>query len=180
MNKIKLYAIYLLRNQEVPTVAQNLYELTATLNNGTEKKLQDYKGKVLLIVNTASQCGFTPQYKGLQEMYDKYKGKGLEILGFPCDQFGHQEPGSDAEIQSFCQVNFGVNFPLFKKIEVNGDGTHPVYQYLKKQAPGLLGKSIKWNFTKFLIDKQGNVIKRFAPMTPPEKLDKQIEELLSK
>ncbi len=162
------------------TVAQNLYELTATLNNGSEKKLQDYKGKVLLIVNTASQCGFTPQYKGLQEMYDKYKGKGLEILGFPCDQFGHQEPGSDAEIQSFCQVNFGVNFPLFKKIEVNGDGTHPVYQYLKKQAPGLLGKSIKWNFTKFLIDKQGNVIKRFAPMTPPEKLDKQIEELLSK
>ncbi|MEI1277278.1 glutathione peroxidase [Leptospira hartskeerlii] len=161
-------------------MAQNLYELTATLNNGSEKKLQDYKGKVLLIVNTASQCGFTPQYKGLQEMYDKYKGKGLEILGFPCDQFGHQEPGSDAEIQSFCQVNFGVNFPLFKKIEVNGDGTHPVYQYLKKQAPGLLGKSIKWNFTKFLIDKQGNVIKRFAPMTPPEKLDKQIEELLSK
>ncbi|TGM97513.1 glutathione peroxidase [Leptospira dzoumogneensis] len=161
-------------------MAQNLYELTATLNNGSEKKLQDYKGKVLLIVNTASQCGFTPQYKGLQEMYDKYKGKGLEILGFPCDQFGHQEPGTDAEIQSFCQVNFGVNFPLFKKIEVNGDGTHPVYQYLKKQAPGLLGKSIKWNFTKFLIDKQGNVIKRFAPMTPPEKLDKQIEELLSK
>ncbi|PJZ77951.1 glutathione peroxidase [Leptospira neocaledonica] len=161
-------------------MAQNLYELTATLNNGSEKKLQDYKGKVLLIVNTASQCGFTPQYKGLQEMYDKYKGKGLEILGFPCDQFGHQEPGTDAEIQSFCQVNFGVNFPLFKKIEVNGDGTHPVYQYLKKQAPGLLGKSIKWNFTKFLIDKQGNVIKRFAPLTPPEKLDKQIEELLSK
>ncbi|PKA17764.1 glutathione peroxidase [Leptospira haakeii] len=161
-------------------MAQNLYELTATLNNGSEKKLQDYKGKVLLIVNTASQCGFTPQYKGLQEMYDKYKGKGLEILGFPCDQFGHQEPGTDAEIESFCQVNFGVNFPLFKKIEVNGDGTHPVYQYLKKQAPGLLGKSIKWNFTKFLIDKQGNVIKRFAPMTPPEKLDKQIEELLSK
>lgn len=161
-------------------MAKNLYELTATLNNGSEKKLQDYKGKVLLIVNTASQCGFTPQYKGLQEMYDKYKGKGLEILGFPCDQFGHQEPGTDAEIQSFCQVNFGVNFPLFKKIEVNGDGTHPVYQYLKKQAPGLLGKSIKWNFTKFLIDKQGNVIKRFAPLTPPEKLDKQIEELLSK
>ncbi|EIE03203.1 glutathione peroxidase [Leptospira licerasiae] len=161
-------------------MAQNLYELTATLNNGSEKKLQDYKGKVLLIVNTASQCGFTPQYKGLQEMYDKYKGKGLEILGFPCDQFGHQEPGNDAEIQNFCQVNFGVNFPLFKKIEVNGEGTHPVYQYLKKQAPGLLGKSIKWNFTKFLIDKQGNVIKRFAPMTPPEKLDKQIEELLSK
>ncbi|MGJ4745832.1 glutathione peroxidase [Leptospira sp. SA-E8] len=161
-------------------MAQNLYELTATLNNGSEKKLEDYKGKVLLIVNTASQCGFTPQYKGLQEMYDKYKGKGLEILGFPCDQFGHQEPGTDAEIQSFCQVNFGVNFPLFKKIEVNGDATHPVYQYLKKQAPGLLGKSIKWNFTKFLIDKNGNVIKRFAPMTPPEKLDKQIEELLSK
>lgn len=161
-------------------MAQNLYELTATLNNGTEKKLEDYKGKVLLIVNTASQCGFTPQYKGLQEMYDRYKKEGLEILGFPCDQFGHQEPGSDKEIENFCQVNFGVNFPLFKKIEVNGEGAHPVFAYLKKQAPGLLGQSIKWNFTKFLIDKQGNVIKRFAPMTPPEKIDSTIKELLSK
>ncbi|EPG64720.1 glutathione peroxidase [Leptospira wolffii] len=161
-------------------MAQNLYELTATLNNGKEKKLEDYKGKVLLIVNTASQCGFTPQYKGLQEMYDKYKGNGLEILGFPCDQFGHQEPGTDAEIQSFCEVNFGVNFPLFKKIEVNGEGTHPIYTFLKQKAPGLLGQSIKWNFTKFLVDKQGNVIKRFAPMTPPEKIDSQIKELLSK
>lgn len=150
-------------------MAQNLYELTATLNSGKEKKLEDYKGKVLLIVNTASECGFTPQYKGLQEMYDKYKSEGLEILGFPCDQFGHQEPGTDDEIQNFCQVNFGVQFPLFKKIEVNGDGAHPVFKYLKKEAPGLLGKSIKWNFTKFLVDKQGNVIKRFAPTTPPEK-----------
>ncbi|EQA35233.1 glutathione peroxidase [Leptospira inadai serovar Lyme str. 10] len=161
-------------------MAQNLYELTATLNSGKEKKLEDYKGKVLLIVNTASECGFTPQYKGLQEMYDKYKSEGLEILGFPCDQFGHQEPGTDDEIQNFCQVNFGVQFPLFKKIEVNGDGAHPVFKYLKKEAPGLLGKSIKWNFTKFLVDKQGNVIKRFAPTTPPEKIDEKVKELLKK
>ncbi|TGK07041.1 glutathione peroxidase [Leptospira semungkisensis] len=160
-------------------MAQNLYELTATLNNGTEKKLEDYKGKVLLIVNTASQCGFTPQYKGLQEMYEKYKSQGLEILGFPCDQFGHQEPGTDSEIQNFCQVNFGVSFPLFKKIEVNGEGTHPIYQFLKKKAPGLFGKSIKWNFTKFLVDRKGNVIKRFATLTPPEKIDSKILELLS-
>ncbi|EPG73418.1 glutathione peroxidase [Leptospira fainei serovar Hurstbridge str. BUT 6] len=161
-------------------MAQNLYELTATLNSGKEKKLEDYKGKVLLIVNTASECAFTPQYKGLQEMYDKYKSEGLEILGFPCDQFGHQEPGSDVEIQNFCQVNFGVQFPLFKKIEVNGDGAHPVFKYLKKEAPGLLGKSIKWNFTKFLVDKQGNVIKRFSPTTPPEKIDEKVKELLKK
>ncbi|EQA45672.1 glutathione peroxidase [Leptospira broomii serovar Hurstbridge str. 5399] len=161
-------------------MAQNLYELTATLNSGKEKKLEDYKGKVLLIVNTASECGFTPQYKGLQEMYDKYKSEGLEILGFPCDQFGHQEPGTDDEIQNFCQVNFGVQFPLFKKIEVNGDGAHPVFKYLKNEAPGLLGKAIKWNFTKFLIDKQGNVIKRFAPTTPPEKIDEKVKELLKK
>ncbi len=160
-------------------MAENLYELAATLNNGSEKKLEDYKGKVLLIVNTASKCGFTPQYKGLQEIYEKYKAQGLEVLGFPCDQFGHQEPGNDAEIQSFCEVNFGVNFPLFKKIEVNGEGAHPIYKFLTKQAPGLLGKSIKWNFTKFLIDKKGNVIKRFAPTTPPEKIDSKILDLLS-
>ncbi|TGK21228.1 glutathione peroxidase [Leptospira fluminis] len=161
-------------------MAQNLYELTATLNNGQEKKLGDYQGKVLLIVNTASQCGFTPQYKGLQAMYDKYKGEGLEILGFPCDQFGHQEPGNDSEIQNFCEMNFGVQFPLFKKIEVNGEGTHPVFKYLKQEAPGFLSTSIKWNFTKFLVDKQGKVIKRFAPMTPPEKIDQQIKDLLKK
>lgn len=161
-------------------MAQNLYELTATLNNGQEKKLGDYQGKVLLIVNTASQCGFTPQYKGLQAMYDKYKGEGLEILGFPCDQFGHQEPGNDSEIQNFCEMNFGVQFPLFKKIEVNGEGAHPVFKYLKQEAPGFLSTSIKWNFTKFLVDKQGKVIKRFAPMTPPEKIDQQIKDLLKK
>ena len=159
-------------------MAQNLYELTATLNSGKEKKLEDYKGKVLLIVNTASKCGFTPQYKGLQEMYDKYKDTGLEILGFPCDQFGHQEPGSDEDIQSFCQANFGVKFPVFKKIEVNGESAHPVYKYLTKQAPGLLGKSIKWNFTKFLVDKHGKIIKRFSPITPPKKIDARVRELL--
>ncbi|PJZ70980.1 glutathione peroxidase [Leptospira perolatii] len=161
-------------------MSESLYELTATLNNGKEKYLSDYKGKVLLIVNTASECAFTPQYKGLQEIYDKHKASGLEVLGFPCDQFGHQEPGSDKEIQSFCQVNYGVNFPLFKKIEVNGDKTHPVFQFLKNQAPGILGKSIRWNFTKFLIDKQGKVVKRFAPTTTPEKIDKEIKELLLK
>jgi glutathione peroxidase len=159
-------------------MADSLYDLTATLNNGQEKPLADYKGKVLLIVNTASKCGFTPQYKGLEEMYQKCKESGLEILAFPCDQFGHQEPGSDEEIRSFCEMNFGVTFPIFKKIEVNGQNAHPVYRFLKEKAPGLLGRSIRWNFTKFLVDRQGRVVKRFAPSTPPQKIDSQVTELL--
>src|SRR5271165_3974742 len=157
-----------------------LYDLTAKLSDGRNKKLSDYKGKVLLIVNTASKCGFTPQYEGLQSLYAKYKDQGFEVLGFPCDQFGHQEPGSDDEIKSFCQVNYGVSFPLFSKIEVNGDGAHPLYKFLKSEKGGLLGDAIKWNFTKFLVDKQGNVVERFAPTTTPEKIAADIERELAK
>ena len=158
----------------------NLYDLAAKLNNGRNKKLADYKGKVLLIVNTASKCGFTPQYEGLQSLYAKYKDRGFEVLGFPCDQFGHQEPGSDDEIKSFCQLNYGVRFPLFSKIEVNGPNTHPVFEFLKSKKGGLLGDSIKWNFTKFLVDKKGSVVERFAPMTTPSAIETQIEKLLAK
>ncbi len=156
----------------------SIYSFTAALNNGQSKSLADYQGKVLLIVNTASQCGFTPQYKGLQEIYAKYHARGLEVLGFPCNQFGHQEPGSDTDIKSFCDLNYGVQFPIFSKIDVNGDAAHPFYKYLKAQKSGLLGRSIRWNFTKFLIDRQGNVIKRYAPQTPPSKLESVIEKLL--
>jgi glutathione peroxidase len=146
---------------------------------GLPKSLADYEGKVLLIVNTASKCGFTPQYAGLQKLYETYQAQGLEILGFPCNQFKGQEPGSEAEIQNFCQVNYGVTFPMFSKIEVNGDNTHPLYAYLKAAAPGALGsKAIKWNFTKFLIGKDGRVIKRFAPNVAPEKMIPDIEALL--
>jgi glutathione peroxidase len=157
----------------------SIYDLSATLNNGKDKKLSAYKGKVLLIVNTASQCGFTPQYKGLQELYGKYHEQGFEVLGFPCDQFGHQEPGSDAEIKSFCGLNYGVDFPLFSKIEVNGANEHPLYTFLKNEKGGLLGDAIKWNFTKFLIDKKGNVIERYAPTTPPERIAPDVEKLLA-
>ncbi len=157
-----------------------LYDFSATLNNGKEKKLSAYKGKVLLIVNTASKCGNTPQYAGLQELYDKYKDRGLEILGFPCNQFGHQEPGSDEDIKEFCEMNYGVEFPLFSKIEVNGDNAHPLYRFLKSEKTGLLGDSLKWNFTKFLVDKQGNVIDRYAPMTPPKTIASDIEKQLAK
>ena len=157
-----------------------LYDFSAKLNNGTGQSLSAYKGKVLLIVNTASECGFTPQYKGLQELYAKYHDRGLEVLGFPCDQFGHQEPGSDAEIQSFCELNYGVTFPIFSKIEVNGTGTHPLYKFLKNEKGGLLGDAIKWNFTKFLVDKQGTVVERFAPQTAPERISADIERELAK
>ena len=158
----------------------SLYDFSATLNNGKEKKLSAYKGKVLLIVNTASKCGFTPQYKGLQELYAKYKDRGFELLAFPCDQFGHQEPGDDGEIKEFCELNYGVEFPLFSKIDVNGDSAHPLYNFLKGEKTGLLGDSIKWNFTKFLVDKQGKVIERYAPTTPPERIASDIEKQLAK
>jgi glutathione peroxidase len=158
----------------------SLYDLSAKLNNGRNKNLSDYKGDVLLIVNTASQCGFTPQYKGLQELYVKYKKQGFEVLGFPCDQFGHQEPGSDDEIKSFCETNYGVEFPLFSKIEVNGSNTHPVFELLKSKKGGLLGDTIKWNFTKFLVAKDGKVVDRYAPTTPPERIAADIERELSK
>lgn len=156
----------------------SIYAFSATLNNGKEKKLAAYKGKVLLIVNTASQCGFTPQYKGLQELYAKYKDHGFEVLGFPCDQFGHQERGNDDEIASFCELNYGVDFPLFSKIEVNGANAHPIYKFLKKEKGGLLGDAIKWNFTKFLVDKRGNVVERYAPITTPGSIAKDIEKEL--
>ncbi len=161
-------------------MAQTLHDFTAALNDGTPKSLSDYRGKVLLVVNTASQCGFTPQYKGLQALYEKYRDRGLEILAFPCDQFGHQEPGDDNEIANFCELNFGVTFPLFKKVEVNGEGAHPAYKWLKSAAPGLLTDGIKWNFTKFLVDRDGNVIDRFAPSTTPEKLEHDVVDALDK
>ncbi|ARO59969.1 Glutathione peroxidase [Bacillus cereus] len=146
---------------------------------GEEKSLKDYEGKALLIVNVASKCGFTPQYKGLQEVYDKYKDQGLEILGFPCNQFGGQEPGTEADITSFCELNYGVNFPMFAKVDVKGDKAHPLYTYMTEQAPGLLGmKAVKWNFTKFLIGKDGKVVGRFAPQTKPVDLEVEIEKVL--
>jgi glutathione peroxidase len=160
-------------------MSNSIYQFDVTLNNGQQQSLKSYEGKVLLIVNTASKCGFTPQYDGLQSVFEKYKEQGLEVLGFPCDQFGHQEPGSDVEIEQFCSLNFNVGFPLAKKVEVNGSNADPIYKYLKEAAPGLLGsKSIKWNFTKFLVDKKGNVTKRYASTTKPEEMVKDIEELL--
>ncbi|MCG8494656.1 MAG: glutathione peroxidase [Enterobacterales bacterium] len=151
-----------------------------TLNNGEQTTLEQYKGKVLLIVNTASKCGFTPQYEGLESLHKKYNDKGFEILGFPCDQFGHQEPGSDEDIAQFCSLNFGVSFPLFKKTNVNGPDANPLFEELKNEAPGLLGtKRIKWNFTKFLVNAQGKVLKRYAPTVKPEAIEKDIAKLLS-
>ena len=157
----------------------SVHDFTATLNNGDALELAGLKGKVVLIVNTASRCGFTPQYQGLESLYDKYREKGLEILASPCDQFGHQEPGDDNEIQQFCDMNYSIQFPLFKKIEVNGDNAHPLYNHLKTAAPGFLGsKGIKWNFTKFLVNKEGQVVRRFAPTTKPEDIESSIVSLL--
>ncbi|PFN28476.1 glutathione peroxidase [Bacillus cereus] len=156
-----------------------VHDFSAKTITGEEVSLKDYEGKVLLIVNVASKCGFTPQYKGLQEVYDKYKEQGLEILGFPCNQFGGQEPGTEADITSFCELNYGVNFPMFAKIDVKGDKAHPLYTYMTEQAPGLLGmKAVKWNFTKFLIGRDGKVVGRFAPQTKPVDLEVEIEKVL--
>jgi len=157
---------------------QTLYDFSAVRNDGREQALADYRGKVLLIVNTASKCGFTPQYQGLEELYSKLRESGLEILAFPCDQFAHQEPGSDQEIQTFCQTRFGVTFPVFRKIEVNGKNADPLFQYLKERAHGWFGKSIKWNFTKFLVDREGSVVKRFAPRTAPAGIEPWVRKLL--
>tara|TARA_Y100000588_G_scaffold137442_1_gene151159 strand:+ start:8707 stop:9204 length:498 start_codon:yes stop_codon:yes gene_type:complete len=158
-----------------------LYQHSLTLNTGEQTTLEQYKGKVLLIVNTASKCGFTPQYEGLEALYKKYHDKGFEILGFPCDQFGHQEPGSDEDIAQFCTLNFGVSFPLFKKTNVNGPDANPLFEALKNEAPGLLGsKRIKWNFTKFLINVEGKVLKRYAPTIKTSSIDSDIAELLEK
>ena len=181
-----------------------IYDFTALSNKGKEVNFADYQGKVLLIVNTASKCGFTPQYDGLEALYQKYKDQGLVIIGFPCDQFGHQEPGTDEQIEEFCRINHGVTFPLMSKIEVNGEGAHPIYQWLKSQAgfagfdpahpltkildemftkvdPDYASKpDIKWNFTKFLINKEGRVVSRFEPTTEPQGLEESIEKELAK
>ncbi|MCA0446883.1 MAG: glutathione peroxidase [Bacteroidetes bacterium] len=158
----------------------NLYDIPVTDISGRVNNLAEYKGKVLLIVNVASQCGFTPQYEGLQKLYEEKREDGFDILGFPCNQFGEQEKGSDSEIENFCKVNFGVTFPLFAKIDVNGANENPLFKILKSEAPGFLGtKKIKWNFTKFLVDRNGKVIGRFSPSTKPEKLKEKIEELLA-
>lgn len=155
-----------------------LYELKVREQDGTQISLEKYRGKVMLIVNTATGCGFTPQYEGLQDLYEKYHEKGLEILDFPCNQFGHQAPGTDEEITDFCQSRYGVTFKQFKKIDVNGKNEEPLYTYLKQQKNGVFGNNIKWNFTKFLVDRNGNVIERFAPTVKPEQIEEQIEKLL--
>ena len=157
----------------------SLYDFTVTKIDGTPQSLADYRGEVLLIVNVASKCGFTPQYKGLEEMYEKFQAKDFVVLGFPCDQFGHQEPGDEAEIKNFCAVTYDVKFPMFAKIDVNGANTHPLYKYLKHEAKGLLGsESIKWNFTKFLVDKNGKVTKRYAPTDTPASIEKDVAPML--
>ena len=156
-----------------------IYDFKVKDLHGKTVNLDAYKGKVLLLVNTASKCGFTPQYKGLEALYEKYHSKGLEILGFPCNQFGAQEPGDEGEIAKFCEVNYGVTFPMFAKIDVNGKNEAPVYKYLKAEKPGLLGsEAIKWNFTKFLVDRDGKVVERFAPNAEPESLAGDIKKLL--
>ena len=157
----------------------NIYDCGIKTMDGQDKLLGDYKGKVLLIVNTASKCGFTPQYQGLEDLYRRYKDRGFVVLAFPCNQFGHQEPGSESEIQQFCTTRYDVSFPVFAKIEVNGANAHPFYRYLKDEKPGVLGtKAIKWNFTKFLVDRSGHVVRRYAPADKPESLIGDIEQLL--
>ena len=153
-------------------------DFSAKAIDGTERSLADYAGKAVLVVNTASKCGFTPQYDGLEDLYKRYEEEGLVVLGFPCDQFGHQEPGDETEIQEFCRVNFGVTFPLFSKIDVNGDDTHPLYQWLKEEKGGLGPSSIKWNFTKFLIGRDGKPVKRYSSVTKPAKIAADIEKAL--
>jgi glutathione peroxidase len=160
-------------------MAATMYDFSARSIEGKDRPLADYKGKALLIVNVASECGYTPQYAGLEALYRKYKDRGFEVLGFPCNQFGGQEPGDEEQIKSFCETRFDVSFPLFAKIDVNGPGTHPLYEFLKSAEPGLLGtEAIKWNFTKFLVAKDGSVRKRYAPQTKPEAIAADIETAL--
>ena len=156
----------------------NVYDFKMKNIKGEEVALSDYEGKLLLIVNTASKCGFTPQFEGLEALYKEYKDKGFTVIGFPSNQFGGQDPGTNEEIRSFCQLNYGVTFPMMGKIDVNGDNAAPLYTFLKKEEGGILGDDIKWNFTKFLVDKYGNVIKRYAPTTTPESIKDDIEKLL--
>ncbi len=155
-----------------------IYDFNVTTIEGEEISLSRYREKVILIVNTASGCGFTPQYKGLEELYKKFGPDNFVVLGFPCNQFGNQEPGKNEEIKSFCELNYNVSFPLFSKIEVNGKNAHPLYEYLKKEKGGLLGSDIKWNFTKFLINKEGKAVKRFAPVVKPEKIENFVAKLV--
>ena len=155
-----------------------IYDLKVLNTKGEEVSLGDYQGKVLLIVNTATGCGFTPQYEGLQKLYDKYQGEGFEILDFPCNQFGNQAPGTDAEIGQFCSLNYHTTFPRFAKVDVNGKNEIPLFAYLKKEKGGMMGSNIKWNFTKFLVDRNGKVVERFAPTVTPEKIESHIKELL--
>ncbi|MCR9185840.1 MAG: glutathione peroxidase [Halieaceae bacterium] len=160
-------------------MTESLYDFTCAMPSGKAATLEDYRGKVLLVVNTASKCGFTPQFAGLEKLFETYRERGFTVLGFPCNQFGKQDPGSNDEIMEFCQVNYGVSFPMFAKVDVNGATADPLFQHLKKQAPGALGsQGIKWNFTKFLIDTEGNVVKRYAPTTRPDDIARDIETLL--
>lgn len=157
----------------------DFYQLEASTLNGKEKQsMEDYRGKTLVVVNTASKCGLTPQYRGLEELYQKYRDQGLVVLGFPCNQFGNQEPGSADDIQEFCSLNYGVSFPMFAKVEVNGKNTHPIFAYLKGKLGGLLGSRIKWNFTKFVIDKNGQAVKRFAPTAKPAEMEPFLKSIL--
>lgn len=158
----------------------NIYDFKVKAMNGDEISISNYKGKVLLIVNTATGCGFTPQYKGLQELYTKYKDKGFEILDFPCNQFMGQAPGTEEEIHKFCTGRFGITFSQFAKVEVNGKNEEPLFKYIKNEAKGMIGSNIKWNFTKFLVDKEGKVLKRFAPSETPEKIDSYVAEQVNK
>tara|TARA_B110000003_G_scaffold198269_1_gene196959 strand:- start:438 stop:932 length:495 start_codon:yes stop_codon:yes gene_type:complete len=160
------------------TNSTTIYDFTVPTSNGQEQSLADYKGKVVLIVNTASQCGFTPQYEGLETLHNNYSERGLVVVAMPCNQFGAQEPGNNDSIQEFCQLNYGLSFPVMGKIDVNGAAQHPLYRYLTKQAKGLITDSIKWNFTKFLVNREGQVIKRFASVTKPDALAQHIEKLL--
>ena len=159
----------------MPTLA----DFTARTITGEELSLSSYAGRVVLVVNTASACGFTPQYEGLQALHERYGAQGLVVLGFPCDQFGHQEPGDDAAIDAFCTINFGVTFPLFSKVEVNGEGAHPLFSWLRTEKSGILGDAIKWNFTKFLVGRDGTVLKRYGSTTSPDKLSRDIEDALA-
>ena len=161
-------------------IKDNIYNHSCNDNSGNLQNLSAFEGQALLIVNTASKCGFTPQYNGLQELQEKFKDSGFSVLAFPCNQFGGQEPGSSEEIQEFCTVNYGINFPIFEKVDVKGEDAHPLFKYLTSEKKGLLGsESIKWNFTKFLINKEGKPVARFAPNTTPEKISNEIESLLS-
>jgi glutathione peroxidase len=158
--------------------SNSLFDLSFTDNRGQEVSLSEYSGQPVLIVNTASKCGFTPQYDGLQKLHEEFKDQGLVVLGFPCDQFAHQEPGDDTQIEEFCKVNYGVTFPLSQKVDVNGKNTSPVFDFLKDRAGGMLGSSIKWNFTKFLVAPDGTTVKRYAPKTEPKDIQTDIEALL--